>query len=218
MYFCAMINQVEIAKQTAHLLLQIKAIKLNSENFFQWASGWNSPIYCDNRLILSFPAIRNYVKEQLVKIIEDKYGKPDVIAGVATGAIGLGMLVADEMGLPFVYVRPEPKKHGKQNQVEGFIEKGAHVVVIEDLISTGKSSLMAVEALRELNVNIKGMLAVFTYGFDIAINNFKEAEVELTTLSNYNILIDEAIKKGYVDDKEIDTLKQWAKAPELWRK
>lgn len=191
---------------------------MNSENFFQWASGWNSPIYCDNRLILSFPTIRNYVKEQMVKIIEEKYGKPDVIAGVATGAIGLGMLVADEMGLPFIYVRPEPKKHGRKNQVEGSIEKGAKVVVIEDLVSTGKSSLMAVEALREIEVDIKGMLAVFTYGFDIAKDNFKAADVELTTLSNYGILIEEAIKKGYVNEKELDSLQQWAKAPELWMK
>jgi len=217
-YFCTMINQVEIAKQTADLLLQIKAIKLNSENFFQWASGWNSPIYCDNRLILSFPSIRNYVKEQMVKIIEEKYGKPDVIAGVATGAIGLGMLVADEMGLPFIYVRPEPKKHGRKNQVEGSIEKGAKVVVIEDLVSTGKSSLMAVEALREIEVDIKGMLAVFSYGFDIAKDNFKAADVELTTLSNYGILIEEAIKKGYVNEKELDSLQQWVKAPEVWMK
>lgn len=212
-----MINHLEIAKQTAHLLLQIKAIKLNSENYFQWASGWNSPIYCDNRLILSFPIIRNYIKEQLVKLIEDKYGKPDVIAGVATGAIGMGMLVADEMGLPFVYVRPEPKKHGRKNQVEGFLEKGAQVVIIEDLISTGNSSLLAAEALRDLDVHIKGMLAVFTYGFDLSKENFNKANVELTTLSNYSILIEEAVKKGYVDEKELDTLNEWVKAPEIWK-
>jgi orotate phosphoribosyltransferase len=213
-----MINHIEVAKQTANLLLQIKAIKLNSENYFQWASGWNSPIYCDNRLILSFPVIRNYIKEQLVKIIEDKYGKPDVIAGVATGAIGMGMLIADEMGLPFVYVRPEPKKHGRKNQVEGFIEKGANVVVIEDLVSTGNSSLIAVEALREMDVNVKGMLAVFTYGFQLAKDNFEKANVELITLSNYQYLIDEALKKGYIDEKELDTLKDWVKAPDLWKK
>ena len=213
-----MINHIEVAKQTANLLLQIKAIKLNSENYFQWASGWNSPIYCDNRLILSFPIIRNYIKEQLVKIIEYKYGKPDVIAGVATGAIGMGMLIADEMGLPFVYVRPEPKKHGRKNQVEGFIEKGANVVIIEDLVSTGNSSLIAVEALREMDVNVKGMLAVFTYGFQLAKDNFEKANVELTTLSNYQYLIDEALKKGYIDEKELDTLKDWVKAPDLWKK
>jgi orotate phosphoribosyltransferase len=213
-----MINHIEVAKQTANLLLQIKAIKLNSENYFQWASGWNSPIYCDNRLILSFPVIRNYIKEQLVKIIEDKYGKPDVIAGVATGAIGMGMLIADEMGLPFVYVRPEPKKHGRKNQVEGFIEKGANVVVIEDLVSTGNSSLIAVEALREMDVNVKGMLAVFTYGFQLAKDNFEKANVELITLSNYQYLIDEALKKGYINEKELDTLKDWVKAPDLWKK
>ena len=189
-----------------------------SENYFQWASGWNSPIYCDNRLILSFPIIRNYIKEQLVKIIEYKYGKADVIAGVATGAIGMGMLIANEMGLPFVYVRPEPKKHGRKNQVEGFIEKGANVVIIEDLVSTGNSSLIAVEALREMDVNVKGMLAVFTYGFQLAKDNFEKANVELTTLSNYQYLIDEALKKGYIDEKELDTLKDWVKAPDLWKK
>ena len=213
-----MINHIEVAKQTANLLLQIKAIKLNSENYFQWASGWNSPIYCDNRLILSFPVIRNYIKEQLVKIIEYKYGKQNLIACVATGAIGMGMLIADEMGLPFVYVRPEPKKHGRKNQVEGFIEKGANVVVIEDLVSTGNSSLIAVEALREMDVNVKGMLAVFTYGFQLAKDNFEKANVELITLSNYQYLIDEALKKGYIDEKELDTLKDWVKAPDLWKK
>ena len=150
-----MIFNKDTAEKTAELLLQINAIKLNPSKPFLWASGWNSPIYCDNRLTLSFPAIRNYIRDEFSKQIEDKYGKPDVIAGVATGAIGIGILVAEELGLPFVYVRPEPKKHGRQNQVEGFLQKGQNVVVVEDLISTGNSSLLAVEALKEAGANVK---------------------------------------------------------------
>jgi orotate phosphoribosyltransferase len=163
-----MIFNNNTAQQTAELLLQINAIKLNSKNPFTWASGWKSPIYCDNRIILSFPAVRNYVRDEFAKHIEDKFGKPDVIAGVATGAIGIGILVAEAMGLPFVYVRPEPKKHGRQNQVEGFLQRGQNVVVVEDLISTGGSSLLAVEALRNEGANIKGMAAIFTYGFPVS--------------------------------------------------
>ena len=163
-----MIFNKDTAEKTAELLLQINAIKLNPKNPFTWASGWQSPIYCDNRLILSFPLIRNYIRDEFAKNIEKQFGKPDVIAGVATGAIGIGILVAESLGLPFVYVRPEPKKHGRQNQVEGFLQKGQNVVVVEDLISTGNSSLLAVEALKEAGANIKGMAAIFTYGFDVA--------------------------------------------------
>jgi len=151
------------AKKTAELLLQIKAIKLNPKNPFKWASGWNSPIYCDNRIILSHPEIRVFVREQMVKQIEKIYGKPDVIAGVATGAIGIGMLVADLMNLPFIYVRPNSKKHGRKNQIEGQFSKSQKVVVIEDLISTGNSSLMAIDALRSEDLHIKGMISIFTY-------------------------------------------------------
>src|SRR5690606_27084867 len=154
-----MIINKDIAKKTAELLLQINAIKLSPKKPFTWASGWKSPIYCDNRIILSFPPIRNYIRETMAKHIEILYGKPDVIAGVATGAIGIGMLVAEYMGLPFVYVRPEAKGHGRQNQIEGFIERGQNVVVVEDLISTGKSSLNAVAALKAEKVNVKGMIA-----------------------------------------------------------
>ena len=211
-----MIFNKDTAEKTAELLLQINAIKLNPKNPFTWASGWNSPIYCDNRLILSFPAIRNYVREEFSKNIEKKYGKPDVIAGVATGAIGIGMLVAEFMGLPFVYVRPEPKKHGRQNQVEGFLQKGQNVVVIEDLISTGNSSLIAVEALKEAGANVKGMVAIFTYGFAIAKENFKNANVDLHTLADYNHLLELAVTKNYITEKEVKTLREWRESPSTW--
>jgi orotate phosphoribosyltransferase len=211
-----MIINTDTAKKTAELLLQINAIKLNPKNPFTWASGWKSPIYCDNRITLSFPPIRNYIREEFAKHIEKEYGKPDVIAGVATGAIGIGMLVAEYMGLPFVYVRPEPKKHGRQNQVEGFIQKGQNVVVVEDLISTGKSSLLAVEALKEAGVNVKGMVAIFTYGFDVAVENFKNAKVNLHTLGNYNTLLDLAVSKQYITEAEQETLKEWRVSPDTW--
>ncbi len=198
------------------MLLQINAIKLNPSNPFKWASGWNSPIYCDNRLTLSFPAIRNYIRDEFSKQITEIYGKPDVIAGVATGAIGIGILVAEELGLPFVYVRPEAKKHGRQNQVEGFLQKGQNVVVVEDLISTGNSSLMAVEALKEAGANVKGMLAIFTYGFDVAEENFKKANVNLNTLSNYENLLDLAVEKKYITEEEQSTLQEWRKSPSTW--
>ena len=212
-----MIFNKDTAEKTAELLLQINAIKLNPKNPFTWASGWQSPIYCDNRLILSFPAIRNFVREEFSKHIEKEYGKPDVIAGVATGAIGIGMLVAEYMGLPFVYVRPEPKKHGRQNQVEGFLQKGQNVVVVEDLISTGNSSLLAVEALKEAGANIKGMVAIFTYGFDVAIENFKNANIELNTLADYNNLLELAVAKNYISEIELKTLQEWRVSPSTWK-
>lgn len=211
-----MIFNKDTAEKTAELLLQINAIKLNPKNPFTWASGWKSPIYCDNRLILSFPAIRNYVREEFSKNIEKKFGKPDVIAGVATGAIGIGILVAEYMGLPFVYVRPEPKKHGRQNQVEGFLQKGQNVVIVEDLISTGNSSLLAAEALRAAGANVKGMVAIFTYGFDVAEENFKKANLDLYTLSNYENLLNLAVSKRYITEKEQITLKEWNNSPSEW--
>ncbi len=211
-----MIFNKDTAEKTAELLLQINAIKLNPKNPFTWASGWKSPIYCDNRLTLSFPAIRNYIREEFSKNIEKQFGKPDVIAGVATGAIGIGMLVAEYMGLPFVYVRPEPKKHGRQNQVEGFLQKGQNVVVVEDLISTGNSSLLAVQAIKDAGANVKGMVAIFTYGFDIAEENFKNAHVDLYTLSNYQNLLNLAVAKKYITEQEQTTLKEWSLAPESW--
>ncbi len=211
-----MIFNTDTARKTAELLLQINAIKLNPKNPFTWASGWKSPIYCDNRITLSFPPIRNYIRDEFVKNIEKEYGRPDVIAGVATGAIGIGVLVAESMGLPFVYVRPEPKKHGRQNQVEGFLQKGQNVVVIEDLISTGKSSLQAVEALKEAGASVKGMVAIFTYGFGIAEENFKAAKVNLHTLANYETLLQLAVSKQYITEGEQETLKEWCVNPSEW--
>ena len=211
-----MIFDKNIAKKTAELLLHINAIKLNPKKPFTWASGWKSPIYCDNRLVLSYPAIRNFIKHELAKNIENLYGKPNVIAGVATGAIGIGALVADEMGLPFVYVRPEAKKHGRQNQIEGKLEKGQNVVVVEDLISTGKSSLNAVNALKEKSVNVKGMVAIFTYGFEISKNNFLKNNIELRTLGNYNYLLEQALNTGFINESELNTLSMWNKNPSQW--
>ena len=206
------------AKKTAELLLQIKAIKLNPSEPYTWASGWKSPIYCDNRITLSYPNIRSYIREEISKIIELKYGKPDVIAGVATGAIAIGALVAQELGVPFIYVRPEPKSHGRKNQVEGALEKNQRVVVVEDLISTGKSSLNAVKALKEAESIVKGMVAIFSYGFDIASKNFTKNEVELTTLSNYNYLLEQASESHYINEKELETLSEWRKDPKNWKK
>jgi orotate phosphoribosyltransferase len=211
-----MILNKETAQKTAELLLQINAIKLQPQNPFEWASGWKSPIYCDNRITLSFPVIRNFLREQIAGQIETLYGKPDVIAGVATGAIGIGMLVADYLNVPFCYVRPEAKKHGRQNKIEGLVEAHQNVVVVEDLISTGKSSLAAVEALREADVNVKGMVAIFTYGFDIAEKNFADADVILNTLSNYEEIVEQAERSGYITSEENALLAQWRKDPANW--
>jgi len=211
-----MILNKDTAKKTAEFLLQIKAIKLSPSEPFNWASGWKSPIYCDNRITLSFPSVRNFLKEEIAKLVELKHGKPDAIAGVATGAIAIGVLVAQELGVPFVYVRPEAKKHGRKNQIEGHLEKGQNVVVIEDLISTGKSSLLAVEALKEADTNVKGMVAIFTYGFEVAENNFKESNLELTTLSDYEYLLEQALYSNYISDKELNTLQDWRKNPSSW--
>ena len=211
-----MIFNKSTAKKTAEVLLQINAIKLNPKNPFTWASGWKSPIYCDNRLVLSFPIVRNYIKEEIAKNIEIEFGKPDVIAGVATGAIGIGALVAEYLGLPFVYVRPEAKKHGRQNQIEGFIEKGQNVVVVEDLISTGKSSLVAVDALKAAEVNVKGMVAIFTYGFDVSKENFETNNVNLFTLSNYESLLEQALDTNFINQNEVDILSKWNSNPSEW--
>jgi len=212
-----MVLNKDTAKKTAELLLQINAIKLKPENPFSWASGWKSPIYCDNRIILSYPMIRNYVREEMAKQVEKLYGKPDVIAGVATGAIGIGMLVADYLGLPFIYVRPEAKSHGRQNQIEGSLEENQTVVVIEDLISTGKSSLNAVKALEDAGANIKGMLAIFTYGFDVATENFKQKDLELHTLSDYDHLIRQASETNYIKEEQLKTLLEWKLNPSDWQ-
>lgn len=211
-----MIKNKDTAKKTAELLLQIKAIKLQPNEPFTWASGWKSPIYCDNRSTLSYPTIRTYLRQKIANLITDTYGKPDVIAGVATGAIALGALVAEELGLPFVYVRPEAKKHGRKNQIEGMLERGSNVVVIEDLISTGQSSLKAVKALKEANTTVKGMVAIFSYGFKIAEENFKNDNIDLITLSDYDSLIEQAVDTKYISEKEVETLNDWRKNPSNW--
>jgi len=206
----------KLEKKIAQSLLQIKAIKLEPANYFTWASGWKSPIYCDNRKTLSYPAIRKIITNGFVEIIQSKFGKPDAIAGVATGAIAVGALVAEALELPFVYVRSKPKDHGLGNMIEGEIKKDSNVVVIEDLISTGKSSLQAVEALRNAEINVIGMAAIFTYEFDHAIQNFLNERVTLYTLSNYHVLIETALETGYIKQTDIETLKSWRANPENW--
>ncbi|WP_296637997.1 orotate phosphoribosyltransferase [Polaribacter sp.] len=211
-----MVMNKDTSKKTAELLLQIKAIKLSPNEPFQWASGWKSPIYCDNRVTLSYPPVRVFLKEEIAKIVELEYGKPDVIAGVATGAIAIGILVAQELGVPFVYVRPVPKKHGRKNQIEGHLESGQNVVVIEDLISTGNSSLNAVAAIKEVGAVVKGMVAIFSYGFDVATQNFKDKNLNLKTLSNYENLLEQALDSNYISQKELATLQEWRANPSEW--
>ena len=213
-----MISFDDPAYKVAEFLLQIKAVKLQPESPFTWASGLKSPIYCDNRKTLSYPQIRTYIRQHFVEKINEYFTKPDVIAGVATGGIAQGALVAQELGLPFVYVRSEAKKHGLTNLIEGDVESGQNVVVIEDLISTGGSSLKAVEALREKGCTVKGMAAIFTYGFDEAERNFTKANCELKTLTDYNALIETALSKEYIQEKDLENLKQWRANPALWQK
>ncbi|MCK9498249.1 MAG: orotate phosphoribosyltransferase [Bacteroidales bacterium] len=209
-------NQLE--RQIAEKLLQIKAIKLQPANHFTWASGWFSPIYCDNRKTLSFPEFRTFIKEAFVKIIKEKFEDFDVIAGVATGAIAQGVLVADAMNKPFVYVRPQAKEHGMGNKIEGHLDQNKKVLIIEDLISTGGSSLSAVKAIREANCEVVGMAAIFTYNFQKAIDNFANENVKLITLSNYDILIETAIRMGYVSNTDLNLLKEWRLDPANWKK
>ncbi|MGL4599197.1 MAG: orotate phosphoribosyltransferase [Bacteroidia bacterium] len=213
-----MVTNAETASKVAEFLLQIKAVKLQPAQPFTWASGWKSPIYCDNRKTLSHPKIRTYIRQQFVACIQANFPRPDVIAGVATGAIAQGALVAEEMGLPFVYVRPEPKKHGLGNLIEGEISAGQSVVVIEDLISTGGSSLKAVEALREAGCDVKGMAAIFTYGFPNAQANFEAAQIPLITLTDYPAMIREGLKNGYVEENQLETLAAWRENPDTWGK
>lgn len=213
-----MILNDESALKVAEFLLQIKAIKLQPAKPFTWASGWKSPIYCDNRVTLSYPKVRTYIRQQFVNAINEKYAKPDVIAGVATGGIAQGALVAQELGLPFVYIRSEAKKHGLSNMIEGVVEKGQSVVVIEDLISTGGSSLKAVEALRNAGCEVKGMAAIFTYGFKTAEDNFKAAKCKLLTLSNYETLVKQALQSKYITEKDLKSLQEWRLNPAEWSK
>ncbi len=207
---------METGKKIAQTLLQIKAIKLSPANPFTWASGWRSPIYCDNRKTLSYPGARREIYESFASLITAKYPHADVIAGVATGAIACGVLTAEALGKPFIYVRSAPKDHGMANQVEGHFEPGSKVVVVEDLISTGGSSLKAVEALRSAGCDVLGMVAIFTYGFPTASSNFAQAGVELDTLSDYNTLIELATEQGYVQPEEVTTLREWRQSPDTW--
>ncbi|MEO9532101.1 MAG: orotate phosphoribosyltransferase [Crocinitomicaceae bacterium] len=213
-----MILDKDKALKIADFLLQIKAVKLQPNDPFTWASGWNSPIYCDNRKTLSFPKIRTAIRQTFAQQIDEKYTNIDAIAGVATGGIAIGALVAEEMGLPFIYVRSSAKGHGLGNQIEGAYEEGQRVVVIEDLISTGGSSLQAVDALREAKLNVLGLSAIFTYGFNKAVENFNNAKCEFFTLSDYDHLIEQAQASNYVSDSDIDSLKEWKSNPENWKK
>jgi orotate phosphoribosyltransferase len=200
----------------AQKLLKIKAVKLQPANPFTWASGWKSPIYCDNRKTLSYPETRNFIKLELSRLILENFDNVSAIAGVATGAIAQGAMVAEELNLPFVYVRSSPKDHGLENLIEGDLKPGSKVVVVEDLISTGGSSLKAVEAVRNAGCHVVGMVAIFTYGFPVAYEQFKEAKVNLITLCNYDAILDEALKIDYIDESEIKTLQEWRKNPSKW--
>ncbi len=211
-----MLKTENSSSKIAEFLLNIKAIKLQPDNPFDWASGWKSPIYCDNRKTLSYPEVRNYIKDCFADQILESYGKPDMIAGVATGGIALGALVAQELDVPFCYVRSQSKAHGLTNKIEGEISEGMSVVVIEDLISSGKSSLTAVKDLRDAGCKITGMAAIFSYGFEIANNNFKNANCPLFTLTNYKILIEQALSTNYITENDIQSLNQWREAPESW--
>lgn len=211
-----MIINVDTAAKVAEYLLQAKAIKLQPKTPFTWASGWKSPIYCDNRITLSFPKIRTYIRQELAKAVTEKYGTPDVIVGVATGAIAQGALVAEELGIPFAYVRSSAKGHGLGNLIEGNVEAGQRVVVIEDLISTGGSSLKAVEALREAGATVLGMGAIFTYNFQVAFNNFQEANCDLITLSDYDTLVQSAVTAGFISEDDVDLIKGWRLDPSNW--
>ncbi|NQU52796.1 MAG: orotate phosphoribosyltransferase [Bacteroidetes bacterium] len=207
-------TQIEVTKK----LLEINTIKIQPSNPFTWASGWKSPIYCDNRKILSYPETRTYIRDRFVEVIKEKYPEAEVIAGVATGAIAIGALVADVLGLPFIYVRAKPKGHGLENLIEGDLEPHKKVVIIEDLVSTGISSLKAAEAVNNFGGNVIGMAAIFTYNFPLALENFKKAKIELTSLSRYQVLIDTAVEIGEVTPDQVDTLMKWREAPSVWGK
>ena len=209
---------METDKIIASLLLEINAIKLSPDAPFTWASGWHSPIYCDNRKTLSFPYVRDVIKKEFAKLVIKLY--PDVygIAGVATGAIAHGLLVAEELDLPFIYVRPDAKKHGLGNQIEGSFKPGQKYVVIEDLISTGGSSLAAVKSMEEAGLEVLGMLAIFSYGFPVSSDNFEKAGVKINVLSDYTKLLELATQGGYIDQQQLASLEEWRKSPSTWRK
>lgn len=211
-----MLNKKETSLKVAEFLLQIKAIKLQLKTPFTWASGWKSPIYCDNRITLSYPPVRTYIRQRLSEVINEDFSSVNLIAGVATAGIPQGVLVAQELGLPFAYVRSAPKDHGMNNMIEGEVKEGQRVVVVEDLVSTGKSSLKAVEALRAAGCEVIGMVSIFSYGFDVAEENFKAANCKLVSLSNYNDLIEQALMSGFIPEKDVDMLKSWREDPEHW--
>jgi len=213
-----MILNTDKALKVAEFLLQVKAVKLQPNSPFTWASGWNSPIYCDNRVTLSYPAIRTFIRQLYSEAVIEQFGKPDVIAGVATGGIAQGALGAQELGLPFIYVRSTAKGHGMGNQIEGHYEKGQKVVVIEDLISTGGSSLKAIEALREVGLDVRGLVATFTYGFNVAEEQFRKHACSFVTLTNYDYLIEEALKEEYITEKDLISLREWKENPSEWKK
>jgi orotate phosphoribosyltransferase len=204
------------AKKIAEYLLQIKAIKLQPSNPFTWASGWKSPIYCDNRKTLSFPEVRSYIRDIFTSVVRNLYPEAEIIAGVATGAISHGVLAADRLNLPFIYVRTGAKEHGLGNQIEGYFQEGQKVVVIEDLISTGGSSLNAVKALKEAGCIVLGMVAIFTYEFNKASEGFASENCKLNTLCTYSVLIDAALKTGYINEADVAALKDWRKDPANW--
>lgn len=201
----------------AEFLLQIKAITLRPQEPFQWASGWNSPIYCDNRKTLSYPRIRTFIRQEIVKTIDENFGRPDLIAGVATGGIAQAALVSQELGLPLIYVRPDAKQHGTKNQIEGVIEDGQSVIIIEDLVSTGSSSLRVVDSLRDAGCIVKGMVAIFSYGFDLAQENFREHKCPLVTLTNYDAVLGKAIESNYISENDLEPLNEWRKDPANWK-
>jgi len=211
-----MILNEDKALKVAEFLLQIKAIKLKPKDPFTWASGIKSPIYCDNRVALSYPQVRTYIRQAYSESVIEHFGKPDVIAGVATGGIALGALVAQELGLPFIYVRSEAKGHGLGNKIEGFAEPGQKVIVIEDLISTGGSSLKAVKALRDAELEVKGLIAIFTYGFEIADTSFTKAECPYATLTNYDVMLNKALEDNLISNEDLDSLKKWKEDPNSW--
>ena len=205
-----------VARQLAEKLLAINALKIQPANPFTWASGWNSPIYTDNRRTLSYPAVRTYIKTELARVVLEEFPQAEAIAGVATGAIAQGALVADILNLPFAYIRSTPKDHGLENLIEGDLKRGQKVVIVEDLVSTGKSSLKAVEAVRNAGCEVIGMVALFSYGFPIAEENFENAGVRLVTLSNYNAMLDAALETKYISESDLETLHDWRNNPAEW--
>jgi orotate phosphoribosyltransferase len=212
-----MVLDKKVAEQTINYLTQINAIKLNTKNPFTWTSGIKSPIYCDNRLILSYPNVRKFIADEMTDIVKNLYGEKISIAGVATGAIAIGAMIAERLNLPYAYVRPEPKGHGLKNQIEGNIQEGSNVVVIEDLISTGKSSLSAINALKSEGYNVMGMLSIFSYNFQFANEKFEHENILVNSLSDYNSLIEKIESEGSLKEIEINRLKKWREDPKIWK-